>query len=71
MTDFLKANPFVSMEQYKWELTVPQIRIMAYDSTHIDYSNRKNATNNKKEDVVYINSLDDVRKIYGDSAIDK
>lgn len=41
MVDFLKANPFVSMEDYKWRLSVPMIKIMAMDNTHINYLSDK------------------------------
>lgn len=37
MVDFLKAFPFVTMEDYKWKLSVPMIRIMAMDNTHVNY----------------------------------
>lgn len=35
MVDFLKAFPFVSAEEYKWGLSVPMIRLMSYDNTHL------------------------------------
>ena len=41
MVDFLKANPFVSMEDYKWRLSVPMIKIMSMDKTHINYLSDK------------------------------
>lgn len=41
MVDFLKANPFISMEDYKWRLSVPMIKIMAMDNTHINYLSDK------------------------------
>ena len=41
MVDFLKANPFVSMEDYKWRLSFPMIKIMAMDNTHINYLSDK------------------------------
>lgn len=41
MVDFLKAFPFVSMEDYKWKLSVPLIRLMAIDNTHINYLSEK------------------------------
>ena len=41
MVDFLKANPFVSMEDYKWRLSVPMIKIMSMDNTHINYLSDK------------------------------
>lgn len=37
MVDFLKANPFVSIEDYKWKLSVPMIRIMSDDNTRVNY----------------------------------
>ena len=37
MTDFLKAFPFISIEEYTWRLTVPQIELMKFDTTHIEH----------------------------------
>lgn len=37
MIDFLRANPFVSKEEYMWQWTVPQIRLASYDFSHIEY----------------------------------
>ena len=31
MVDFLKANPFMSLETYMWGVSVPMIRLMALD----------------------------------------
>ena len=41
MVDFLKAYPFVSMEEYKWGLSIPMIRLMCADNTHIHYLSDK------------------------------
>ena len=43
MVDFLKANPFVTMEDYKWKLSVPMIKIMSMDNSHINYLSEKQA----------------------------
>jgi hypothetical protein len=43
MVDFLKAYPFISMEEYKWKLSVPMIRIMTIDNTRIHYLSEKQA----------------------------
>ena len=48
MVDFLKNNPFVTLENYKWNLNPRMIRIMSVDHTHVHYltekeSKRKNA----------------------------
>ena len=41
MVDFLKAYPFVSMEEYKWGLSIPMIRLMSADNTRIHYLSDK------------------------------
>lgn len=57
MVDFLKANPFISMETYKWELSSPMIKIMSSDNTHIHYSSEKEQ---KMKNATVINSVDDL-----------
>ena len=47
MVDFLKANPFVTMEDYKWKLSVPMIRLMSYDNTRVHYLSEKQASRKK------------------------
>ena len=47
MVDFLKANPFVSMDDYKWRLRVPMIRFMAMDNTRVHYLSEKQAKHRK------------------------
>lgn len=37
MVDFLKANPYVTRDEYLWEWTIPQIRLASYDFTHVKY----------------------------------
>lgn len=37
MVDFLKANPYVTREEYMWEWTIPQIKLASYDFTHVKY----------------------------------
>lgn len=37
MADFLKQNPYVSREEYMWEWTVVQIRLVSFDYTHVRY----------------------------------
>lgn len=37
MVDFLRENAWCSREQYMWELSVAQIRLMSVDFTHIEY----------------------------------
>lgn len=37
MIDFLRSNTWCSQEEYKWGMTVPQIRLASMDFTHIEY----------------------------------
>jgi len=37
MVDFLKANPFMTMEDYLWKYSIPMIKIMGMDNTHVNY----------------------------------
>lgn len=43
MVDFLKANPFVSMEDYLWKYSVPYLRLMAVDNTRVIYLSEEQA----------------------------
>ena len=62
MVDFLKANPFVTMDDYKWGLSVPMIRLMISDNTRIHYMSDKEA---KKENAIVINDADDLMNDLG------
>lgn len=57
MFDFLKAFPSVTMNQYMWEMTVPQILLAQHDTTHIEYLTEEQA---KKAKAVKINSVEDL-----------
>lgn len=50
MMDFLKAYPFITMEQYLWEIPVPKLELMAADATRIIYLNEKQAQKYKGYD---------------------
>lgn len=51
MVDFLKANPFITYEQYRWGLSVPMIRLMSVDNTRIHYLSEKESK--KKKAIVF------------------
>ena len=38
MIDFLKANQYVTREEYMWKWTIPQISIASIDFTHVKYT---------------------------------
>ena len=47
MIDFLRANTWCSQEEYKWRMTVPQIRLASVDFTRIEYLSDSEKKNNK------------------------
>lgn len=47
MVDFLKANPFMTMDDYLWKYSIPMIRIMGMDNSHVNYLSEKEAQNRK------------------------
>lgn len=49
MVDFLKANPFVTYEQYRWVLSVPMIRLMSADNTRVHYLSDKERERRKSK----------------------
>lgn len=55
MVDFLKANPFITYEQYRWGLSVPMIRLMSSDNTRVHYLSEKEA---KRKKAVVVNDAD-------------
>lgn len=66
MVDFLRENTWCSPEQYKWELTVAQVRLMSYDFTHIEYLDKDKAGKGGKGgsgNTVTIGSVDDLENL--------
>ena len=45
MVDFLKANPFMTMDDYLWKYSIPMIKIMGMDNSHVNYLSEKQAAN--------------------------
>ena len=60
MIDFLRANTWCSQEEYKWEMTVPQIRLASMDFSHIEYLTGKEKSKNKNK-----KSLKNAKEING------
>lgn len=63
MIDFLRANTWCSQEEYKWGMTVPQVRLASMDFTHIEYltGDRKEQGNDK--DAMVIDGGDDLKNL--------
>lgn len=59
MVDFLRANPYVTREEYMWEWTIPQIRLASYDFTHVKYLSEKEVKK-KNTTTKTINSAEDL-----------
>lgn len=57
--DFLKLYPNVSVESYKWEWTIPQIKIALHDYTHVVYKNK----NKKNKEQSFDNPYDFMRSV--------
>ena len=45
MVDFLKANPYMTIEDYLWKYSIPMIKIMGMDNSHVNYLSEKEAKN--------------------------
>ena len=45
MVDFLKANPFMTMDDYLWKYSIPMIKIMGMDNSHVNYLTESQAKN--------------------------
>lgn len=67
MIDFLRANTWCSQEEYKWQMTVPQVRLASMDFTHIEYLSDKEIKDNKKKNkaknTTVINSAEDFKNL--------
>ena len=62
MIDFLRANTWCSQEEYKWQMTVPQVRLASMDFTHIEYLSDKEKKNKAKNATV-INGAEDFKNL--------
>lgn len=57
MIDFLRSNPWCSQEEYKWQMTIPQIKLSSFDFSHVE-------TLDKPEGHTFnIDSVEDVKSM--------
>lgn len=65
MADFLKQNPYVTREEYMWEWTIPQIRLVSFDYTHVNYLSEDEVKDKKKKKrtITYDNPKDFVNDL--------
>lgn len=48
MIDFLKANPYVTRDEYLWSWSVPQVQLAMFDNTHVEYLSEEQAKIEKR-----------------------
>lgn len=60
MIDFLRSNTWCSQEEYKWQMSIPQVHLASMDFTHIEYLSDKDK---KDDNTVVVNGADDLRNL--------
>lgn len=63
MIDFLRANAWCSQEEYKWQMTVPQVRLASMDFTHIEYLSDNEKQNGNLQNAKVINGVEDLKNL--------
>lgn len=67
MIDFLRANTWCSQDEYKWGMTVPQVRLASMDFTHMEYlsDSEKGKRNGKLRNATTIDNTtgDDLKNL--------
>ena len=63
MIDFLRANKWCSQEEYKWQMTVPQVRLASMDFTHIEYLSDNEKQNGNLQNAKVINGVEDLKNL--------
>lgn len=66
MIDFLRANTWCSQEEYKWGMTVPQVRLASMDFTHMEYlsdSEKKKQDGKLRNATTIANGADDLKNL--------
>ena len=59
MMDFLKAYPSVTKDEYMWSWSVPQIKLAAFDFSHVVYLTDKQKEKRKAK-TIDINHISDL-----------
>lgn len=68
MVDFLRENPWCSLEQYRWGLSGAQIRLMSSDFTHLVDCGRHESSgggNNNNANAIEIRDASDLAALAG------
>ena len=67
MIDFLRANPYVTREEYLWHWTIPQILLASYDFSHVEYLSEKQAKKEKSRKNAI--TLDNPADLFNDAGV--
>lgn len=65
MVDFLKLCPFMSMEDYLWKYSIPMIKIMGMDNSHVNYLSEKEAARRNAQTLDMNKSVEDLNNDLG------
>ena len=61
MIDFLRANPYVSKEEYLWQWTIPQVKLASLDYSHVEHLSEEQAKAEKnRKNAVHIDNVMDL-----------
>ncbi len=63
MIDFLRANTWCSQEEYKWGMSVPQVRLAGMDFTRIEYLTEKERQDIGDNNAETVNDGDDLKNL--------
>lgn len=60
MADFLKAHPFITLEDYMWNMNPCLIKLMAIDNTRVHYLSEKEKERRKSKFIDGSNLISDL-----------
>lgn len=61
----MKANPFMTMEDYLWKYSIPMIKIMGMDNSHVNYLSEKEAKRGGVRTIDMSKSVDELNNDLG------
>jgi hypothetical protein len=72
MADFLKAHPFISLDDYMWKMNPCLIKLMSIDNTRVHYLSEKEKERRKSTYIDGSNLTNDLgMPIFGENKLNK
>ena len=72
MVDFLKTNPYVSLDDYMWKMNPCLIKLMSVDNTRVHYLSDKEKERRKSKYIDGSNITSDLgMPIFGEEHVNK